>query len=399
MAPRRLNSWIGGFLDYTKPLGVSTLFRKWAALATVSGALERRACLVTSRGELYPNLFVLLVSPPGVGKSIVINAVREFWASTAGLTIAPASTTRSGLIDFMCDHKRVDTSTQLPRLIHSVLFASGEFIDLVPEYNNAWLGMLHSLYDCAKTVDDVTIAHGARKLENTHMVLLAGTQPKFLDSLLPEEAYGMGFFSRLILVYAGEKQYVDLFTGVQKSAKLTEFLQEDLNSIASLKRDFYMGPETIELWRKHAPSGFPPIPDHSKLQHYNTRRELHILKIAMCMSAAESDELKIKPEHLENAISLLHETEKLMPQIFQEMSTKGYADANEEVWSFAMQTWMSNGKKPVPENAMIRFMTGRVPNNQIRPTLELLISAGQLKQITQPGPGGVNFKCYVPLAK
>lgn len=378
---------------------MSTLFRKWAALSTVSGALERRCCLVTSRGELYPNLFVLLVSPPGVGKSIVINAVRDFWACTAGLTIAPASTTRSGLINFMVDHKRVEASIPLPKLIHSVLFASGEFIDLVPQYDNAWLGMLHSLYDCAKVVDDVTIAHGNRKLEHTHMVLIAGTQPKFLDSLLPEEAYGMGFFSRLILVYAGEKQYVDLFSHVEKSATLKSYLEEDLKTIASLRKDFHMDPAAIETWQKIAPTGFPPIPEHSKLQHYNTRRELHILKIAMCISAARSDDLKITVDDLEQAMELLFETEKLMPQIFQEMSTKGYADANEEVWNYAMQVWMTNGRKPVSESQLHRFMLGRMPNNQIKPTLELLISANHLKPILQPGPGGATFRCYVPLPK
>lgn len=378
---------------------MSTLFRKWAALTTVSGALERRCCLVTSRGELYPNLFVLLVSPPGVGKSIVINAVRDFWASTAGLTIAPASTTRSGLINFMVENKRVEASIPLPKLIHSVLFASGEFIDLVPQYDNAWLGMLHSLYDCAKVVDDVTIAHGNRKLEHTHMVLLAGTQPKFLDSLLPEEAYGMGFFSRLILVYAGEKQYVDLFSHVERSSTLRAYLEEDLKTIASLRKDFHLAPDAIEHWQKLAPQGFPPIPEHSKLQHYNTRRELHILKIAMCISAARSDDLKVTIEDLDQAMELLFETEKLMPQIFQEMSTKGYADANEEVWNYAMQIWMTNGRKPVSESQLHRFMLGRMPNNQIKPTIELLISAGHLKAVLQPGPGGVSFKCYVPLPK
>lgn len=393
---RRLKSWINGFCDYNRHMGSSPLFVKWAAVAAVSGALERRCWNDNARGRLFPNVFVVLVSAPGIGKSTIIRDVRKFWARVPDLVIAPTSTTRSALIGFMADHKRIDVTQHLPQVINSIACASEELTELVPEYDNAWMGMLQQLYDCISPLQDITIAHKTRTLENSHMVLLAGTQPKYLDALLPEQAYGMGLFSRLVLIYEGSWKYTDLWTRMEKSNQLENYLAEDLANIAKLSGAFYLSPEAIDYWREHGPKQFAPVPDHPKLQHYNIRREAHLLKLCMVFSAAERSDLKITLDIVERARELLHETEKLMPQIFKEMSSKGYADANTEVWQFARQTWMTNGRKPIQESQMIKFMTTRFPNNQIIPTLNLMVQAGQLRVTTTAMVGGATFRSYTP---
>lgn len=397
-ANRRLQSWINGFQEYARHMGLPALFKQWAAVSAVSGALERRCTLTTTLGPLAPNLFVVLVSPPGVGKSVIIKNVSNFWSKTKGLVVAPSSMTRAGLIKFMLDTKKVETEDNTLRVTHSVLCASSEFGNLVPAYENAWLNTLNDIYDCGEYFSDMTRQHGELRLEHPHMVILAGTQPKYLDNLLPETAFGMGFTSRIIMVYAGEKKYTSLFDRVERSGKLEEWLTEDMASIALLRGDFYLSPEAKDHWDSLAPQGFQPIPTHSKLQHYNARREAHMLKLMMCFSAAERNDLKITPSHIDSALKLLLETEIQMPQIFQEMVTKGYADANEEVWSYAMQTWMTNGRKAIPESAMIKFMVGKVPNNQIKQTLDLMTQSGSLKAQTVI-IGGLSQKTYTPQRK
>jgi len=377
-------------------MGSSPLFVKWSAISAVSGALERRCWNDNARGRLFPNVFVVLVSAPGIGKSTIIRDVRRFWTKVSELIIAPTSTTRSALITFMADHKRIDVSSSLPQVVNSISCASEELTELVPEYDNAWMGMLQQLYDCISPLQDITIAHKTRTLENSHMVLLAGTQPKYLDALLPEQAYGMGLFSRLVLVYEGSWKYTDLWTKMDKSSRLEDFLIEDLNAIAKLQGNFFLSPEAIDYWREHGPKQFAPAPDHPKLQHYNIRREAHLLKLCMIFSAAERNDLKITVDIVERARELLHETERLMPQIFKEMSTKGYADANTEVWQFARQTWMTNGRQPIPETQLIRFMVNKFPNNQIRPTLDLMVQAGQLRVTTVAAVGGASYRTYTP---
>jgi hypothetical protein len=376
---RKLKAWIPAFSGYTQHMGVPPLWRRWAAITAISGALERRAYLRTAKGVLIPNVFVLLVSPPGVGKSVIINEVFHFWQKVPDLRIAPSSTTRAGLIDFMVDARKIDVSGTVPVVYHSVLCASPEFGNLVPQYDNAWLNILNDLYDCGSLFSDVTRKYGEIRIEHPHLCILAGTQPKYLDNLLPDAAFGMGFTSRLVMAYAPAGAYTSLFSNVQKSAQVHDFLVEDLKTIGKLHGEFYLTPEALELWETLAKESFKPVPEHSKLQHYVSRRPAHILKAMMCFSASERDDLRITEDHIESAVKLLHDTEKEMPQIFSEMVTKGYADANEETLAHVKETFRLNGGKPLQETALIRFLVGKVPNNQIKQTIDLLTQSGQLK--------------------
>lgn len=375
---RKLKSWGAGFFSYTQHMGVPPLWRRWAALSAISGALERRCTLKTVRGSLAPNMFVLLVSPPGVGKSVIINEVLHLWQGVEGLKVAPSSTTRAGLIDTLIDSRKIDVSGSVPVVYHSLLCASPEFGNLVPQYDNAWFNILNDLYDCGKIFSDVTRQHGEKRIEHPHLTIIAGTQPKYLDVLLPDAAFGMGFTSRLVLIYAAEGKYVSLFANTQRSVQTFDNLQHDLKVISSLSGDFFLTPEAVERWEIVANTSFSPVPDHSKLTHYNARRAVHLLKIMMCLSAGERDDLKITEDHVDSALSLLHETEREMPHIFSEMVTKGYADANEEVLAFIKEKH-NETKRPIQETAIIRFLVGKVPNNQIKNTIELLISSGQLR--------------------
>lgn len=394
-SPRKLKSWLTGFISYTQHMGVPLLWRKWAALTTVSGALERRCVLRTAKGALAPNMFVLLVSPPGVGKSVIINEVFSFWQKVPDLRLAPSSTTRAGLIDFMVDARKVDVGGEVPVVYHSVLCASPEFGNLVPQYDNAWLNILNDLYDCGTLFSDVTRKYGEIRIEHPHLCIIAGTQPKYLDNLLPDAAFGMGFTSRLLMVYSPGGSYTSLFSNVQKPAQVHDYLVEDLKVVGKMKGEFYLTPEAIELWEALARDNFKPVPEHSKLQHYVSRRPAHLLKTMMCLSAAERDDFRITEDHLEAAVRLLHETETAMTQIFSEMVSKGYADANEETLAHVRETFRLNGGKALQETALIRFLVGKVPNNQIKQTIDLLTQSGQLKLHVLNG----GIRAYSPAGK
>ena len=69
--------WIDTYLKYTKGTPTPSIFRLWSAITAVSGAVERRVWVETGKGKLYPNLYTLLVGPPGSGKSQAIKPVKE----------------------------------------------------------------------------------------------------------------------------------------------------------------------------------------------------------------------------------------------------------------------------------------------------------------------------------
>src|SRR6266436_9736192 len=80
-APRRLPDWIEAFVAYTSGLPTPLIIRKWAAISAVAAALERKVWINSLNTELYPNLYVMVMAPPGIGKGLVISELKRIFAA------------------------------------------------------------------------------------------------------------------------------------------------------------------------------------------------------------------------------------------------------------------------------------------------------------------------------
>lgn len=391
---RRLRSWIGGFLEYTRNIGSPEIWRRWTAVSIVGGALERRCGIRTARGLLYPNTFVMLVGPPAAGKSVVIDEARSYWTNTAKLFLAPSAITRAGMIDILEESRKTLMTPDGPMVYHPMLVASSEFGNLVPAYENDWINQLNELYDCGAIFRARTRSLGEKVIEGPYMHIVAGTQPQYLRVLLPEEAFGMGFFSRFILVYAPQAAKTSIFNAPEKNKDQKAKLHQDLMRIVTLTGEFKLEEDAKEYYEQQYIDDFPPKPEHPKLQHYCGRRLVHVLKIAMALSASESDDLVITKSHIRSALAMLHDAEQFMPQIFKEMATHGFADTNMEVHQYAQELYIK-AQQPIPQSKLVYFLQGKVPNIQVLPTLETMVKAGMFKKV-QTKFGSSMVDGYIP---
>ena len=89
----------------------------------------------------------------------------------------------------------------------------------------------------------------------------------------------------------------------------------------------------------------------------------------MVASAASTDEPLITLEHVAEALDWLAEVEAAMPDIFKSMKVGADARAIDEVYHFAMTTYMKENK-PVLEHRLIHFLQERVPAHSVGRILE-----------------------------
>ena len=68
--------FVDAFVALTDERPSPEIFRKWAAITTLSGALEKRVWCTTKAGPQFANLYTMLVAPPGIGKSQAIKIGR-----------------------------------------------------------------------------------------------------------------------------------------------------------------------------------------------------------------------------------------------------------------------------------------------------------------------------------
>lgn len=393
--PRRSASWIELFVEVNSTKPTPRIFRTWAAIATIAGALERRVWVRTADSILYPNLFTILVSPPGVGKSRIISEVDDLWRGVKRLHVAPKSITKAALVDCLNDsvRKEVLSATQLLEY-HSLLVPSSEFGVLVPSHDLEFLNTLNDIYDCPKIYSERRRSLPEPiNIPNPQLNILAGTQPAYLSSLFPETAFGMGFFSRIIMVYCGVPVKPPLFSTEVKGDPRQADLQKDLESMGSIYGEFRFTAAAASRISDWYDADCPPRPEHMKLLHYATRRILHALKLSMVAAISRSNALVIEDCDVVWALDTLIEAECAMPEIFREMGSSPDSQVLNDLYFYAWRQYMKD-KRLLSEQRLINFLSDRTPANRIKDLLEIFVRNGMADRVEAAG-----VLMYKPKAK
>ena len=207
------------------------LFRSWAAITTLSGALEKRVWTRTKAGPQFSNLYTMLVAPPGIGKSQAINPAESILKATKKFKIAPNSVTSASFIDALgrANQAYIVNPTQRLEYHHLFVFAAelGVFLNA---YDLGFLSIINELFDHKDTYREER-RHSLKEPIEIHKpmtTMLVGSQPGFLGSLLPEQAWTMGWTSRLLMVYSTELPDVPLFGEYEKHDEIQKALVKKL---------------------------------------------------------------------------------------------------------------------------------------------------------------------------
>lgn len=384
---RALPCWIDAFVERTKELPSPEIFLKWSAIATVAATLERRCWTSTAMSRVYPNMFILLVAPPGVGKSFGIREAQRCAVETYKLKMSPDDITKAALIDTLSLSKT--TYTVPPKTMyeyHSMYIVADELGVLLPAHDLNFLNVLNILYDNRPEFKEVR-RHRDDDLviENPQINILAGTQPEYMGTLLPPEAWGMGFMTRIMMIYHGTPTKTRLF-GQRKEVDRKD-LVSDLKEMHKIHGEFSWSEEAMAELSGWHDNELQPKPDHSKLKHYNARRILHVLKLCMISSASRSSTKMIELFDVDRARDWLLEAERLMPEVFKDMGGKSDGQIIQDLHYHVHQTYLQN-KRPLHRSQLDAWLMIRTPAYNVENVINLCVSSGVLKYDGED--------CYVP---
>ena len=378
--------WINAFVTETKTLPSPEPFRLWSAITAVSGVLERKVWTAASAGPIYPGLYTILVGPPASGKTNSIKLIRELWIKIPDLHIAPDNVTKASLVDSLAKSTRAVVNGTSSALSFSALNVScGEFGVFFPSYDQEFLSVLTSLYDPLPIYVEERRSHGHVEIIRPHIVILAGTQPDYLGSYMPEQAWGQGFASRLLFVYAQSAPVVDLFSPFtyNMSSLVPQFLQ-----LFELKGQFIWtaaAQAATNAW--HQAKG-PPTPTHNRLQHYVGRRHVHLVKLAMISAASRSLELVVTAEDVERGIDWLLTAERFMPDIFLAMASKSDEQIILDGHMHFYQIWATrpiNQRLPIQEKDLWEYFGRRTTSMNVRNVIDVAVKSGYFIPGKYPG--------------
>lgn len=396
---RRLTNWITSFVQQTEAIESPEIFRRWAAIGTLSAVLERRVWSFTKGTNLYPNLYVALVAPPGIGKSAVIGQCETMLRNIEELFIAPSSVTAASLIDtlFLAQRKIVIPARSLVAQFNSVQIFSSELQNFLPAYEAAFMGVLTKLYDCELYEERRRTGKVQHiRIDNTQLSMVAGTTPSYLNGFLPEGAWDQGFMSRVIMVYSGEASNAEMFPEGRDDYK--DQLYHDLVADLRYMMSYYGQIEWTDA-AKHKlvawiNDGENPKPQHSRLQSYNARRRAHMIKLSVVACIARGDtELKVTADDVTIAFDWLFEAEATIPDIFKSMIVTNEARIMQDAHYFLI-TINDKTHKPVPEHYLVNFLKDRIPSQNIKNVIDIM-QRSKMIQLEFNSP----IVCYTPIRK
>lgn len=325
--PRQLPDILKAYADYTSDSESPQIFHIWVALGTIAGAAQRKISMPASHFTVYTNMYIILVSPPGIGKkSTALRVGKNFLKG-----IQPKANFLTGSISA---GKLIQRMSQISNPAHQSMtaYASelGTFLGIDPVN---MVDFMTDIYDCEPDWDKQTLARDLEKLEHPWLNFMTGTTPQWLGENASATFVEGGFAARSIYPFSDENIVKEPFpeeTPLQR--ELRPKIWNDLSVIATLDGTFKFSPSAKDFYYNWYldKKRFPAMMDH-RLAGYYTRKHIHVLKVAMALSLSYKDELILDKEDIQRAITLLDGSEPGMRHAFSAVGKNEYATDLERV--------------------------------------------------------------------
>lgn len=368
--PRLLSDWLSSYLEFAKNTEPPTSYHTWVGMSVIASALQRKVHMIWGHTKIYANQYIILVGPSGTArKGDAINLGRPMMEHV-NIKIASQRITPEALISVMSESitsfidNNKDLVFQAP-----ISIIAGELSVFVGQKNLKLLADLTDLYDSHDSWEYET-KHGYQTkqgiktkdtISGVCVNILGGTAPDWIPTILPQEAIGGGWTSRVIFVVEpGKGQVVSNPNLVPPDEVLKEKLEKDLEQIHLLIGEYYFDNDALDAYvdwyedqERKLKVGTFPIQD-ARFGGYIARRATHIKKIAMCFSASRGNEIKIILKDFLRAKDLLERTEKKMAKAFKGMGKSQIAELTDKVLTVIM------AKKEVKRSEILKFLYGDI---------------------------------------
>lgn len=336
---RQLSDWLENYMKYTQRTEPPELYHLWSGLTAISSAL-RRKCYCNwgqLRGFVYPNLFVSLVGPPGGRKGTAMKIAKSMVQTLEIPLGADSLGSTQALYKEIMDSEDSYVDAQNLTMKHkSVSIWSEEFQVFLSDRDQMLIPALTDLFDCADHWKYKTLSRKNEDLSNCWLTIIGAITPSLLQAKLSQDAVGGGLVSRIIFVVGnGPKQRRALQFLTEEEEELGKNLEQDLQEIANLSGPFILSSEFLKTyvhWYENEYDESGVMSD--KFLGYNHRRPLHLNKLCMLVSVAESNDMIITEAHFEKALAILQVTEQEMPNAFYGLGLSSQSDVYAKFLAF-----------------------------------------------------------------
>lgn len=315
---RKCKNVLTSYLQYTEQTEAPISYHMWSMLSVIATCLRRKVWFNMGDFDYFPNMYVVLVGPPGrAKKSTAINQAMRL-ITNFDLRVSADSITREALIR---DIKQAEQITQIGvsnlKTHASLTIVSKELSVFLGTGNHDLLALLTDLYDAPEKWEYKTKGSGVDTINGIWLNLLGASTPDWLVGSIPITAIGGGFTSRVIFVVEQDTKCKIPRPKVSTALKsLKEDIKHDLEEISLLSGEYTMTQEAGEMFDAWYMKGNDYSKIDKKFWGYMERKPAHLIKVSMLVAASSSNDMVITKDHVTVALSLLDGIEPRMIEAF-----------------------------------------------------------------------------------
>lgn len=402
---RNFPSFLKAYVEFAEDGFCPPQFHLWTGLSIIAGALERKVRIDQHLDHdtlmHYPNIYVMLVSHPAVGKTTAMTRGVDFLErlraeEDRGFKIIPNQATEPALVELMKVRQKFQFNDYEVFQSCGFFYAEEASSSALQNTCGDFIATLTAFYDCPKVFrKGIKMDKDTTEIYNTCFNLLAGSTFNYLKTLVNEETALGGFASRCIYVLAKDRKvrtpkWRTARADYQGNKRMSELLFEDLKAIHKLVGVFQPTPGLIERWEAWQPEFDKYIIrlQSPRLEAIYARKPVNILKVCMLLSASERSDLVLTEDHWEQALALIEEASKDNPFVISSAIISN-TESQSSINHLILQTLKHHGGCMDVMNLRGVVMQNGNDVTKFAPTLKFLGDAGKVKLVTKEGGGNI----------
>jgi hypothetical protein len=363
---RKLGDWLEAFIEYGHSGEAPDNILLWSGVSAIAGALGRKCWIDQLTFKWFPNMYVVIVAPPGVvAKTTAAEVSMRLLRKVDGVFFGPNFTTWQALVEAFEEAKQVVEYAPGEAVeTSSLTIVSGEFGNLISTEDRQMMDLLNTLWDCG-AVDKATKKDGVERVDHPFLNMIACTTPSWISGNFPAYMIDGGLVSRIIWVYADAKRECIAYPSNISEERQNEiktmrrYLVDDLGAIARLEGQFRLTPDAIrwgtDWYREHC-RAHEKGRDDSRLGGFHARKQGHIHKLAMVLSASRGGSLTITREDLQRAEKEVSSLESTLLQIFDRIGRSETSNVAERLADYILRS----GDKGVSQEKAYFYIRGSI---------------------------------------
>lgn len=314
-------NFLRDYREFTSGNECHPTYHLFSSLIALSSIISRRVWLDMEYFTIYPNLYVVLVGPPGNRKSSAMSTTKYLLRELKTIPFSGECISKEKLVEDMVEQERAMEG--LPdvfkdkRVYSPMTVCVTELSEFLQISAAGMIGFLTDVYD-QDFYEHKTKNKGSSVVTGPFLNVLACTTPEWITTYLRSDIISGGFSRRTLFIYETEKAARIPFPTVSPTMRAAwGRVLAHAQLLLNVRGPFIFHEEAKQFYINWYTKLKIPT-DENTVGYYETKH-IQMLKVAMLVSLSEGPELVLHTRHLNAALDMLSLVERNLSRVFQSM--------------------------------------------------------------------------------